>query len=253
MTARAIVDAALEQARRAAYPEGEFVGQESFVTASGMLALASRAGIGPGTRVVDVCCGLGGIGRHVTARLACSYVGIDSSTEAIEITRARAAASGLPCRYVAATVPPLPAGRFDVALLIETFLAFPDKATLVGAVAAGLAPGGRFAFTLEEGDPLTSAEAAAMPAADTVWPIRWPQLEKLLDAAGFDLLDCRDETAHHVEIVDALTTQFTAHRGGIAAATGDRFIDDLVAAHRLWSHWMHAGRIRKLAVTARRR
>ena len=52
-------------------------------------------------------------------------------------------------------------------LLLETMLAFEDKDALVRAIAAALRPGGRFAFTLEEGPPLTAAERAAMPDADT--------------------------------------------------------------------------------------
>jgi ubiquinone/menaquinone biosynthesis C-methylase UbiE len=34
-----------------------------------------------------------------------------------------------------------------------------------------LEPGGRFAFTVDEGRPLTQPERARMPGADTVWPI----------------------------------------------------------------------------------
>src|SRR5690349_10279591 len=46
---RAPLDQALQRARTAAYPEGEFVGQESFMCASEIGALAARAGIAPGT------------------------------------------------------------------------------------------------------------------------------------------------------------------------------------------------------------
>ena len=74
-------------------------------------------------------------------------------------------------------MPPLPDGRFDVVLLLETMLAFPDKAALLAEVARVLEPGGRFAFTVEEGRPLTAGERARMPDADTVW---------LVERAGVD-------------------------------------------------------------------
>ena len=48
-------------------------------------------------------------------------------------------------------------------------LAFEDKDRLVGEISAALGPSGRFAFTLEEGPPPSTAERAAMPDADTVW------------------------------------------------------------------------------------
>ena len=54
---------ALERARVAAYPPGEFVGQESFMRASEIRALAVQAGIGPGVAVLDLCCGVAGPGR----------------------------------------------------------------------------------------------------------------------------------------------------------------------------------------------
>ena len=79
----------------------------------------------------------------------------------------------MPAAFPAASrsrsVPPLPPGTFDVVLLLETMLAFPDKETLVEEVSRALPVGGRFAFTLEEGLPLTESERARMPDADTVW------------------------------------------------------------------------------------
>ena len=153
-------DTALERARVAAYEEGEFVGQESFMTAREIRALAVAAGVGPGVSVLDVCCGVAGPGRFLVHELGCSYLGMDSSPSAVSLARERAA--GLPCAFVVGTAPPLPAGAFDVVLLLETMLAFADKGALVHAVAAALRPGGRFAFTLEEGAPLTAAERAAL-------------------------------------------------------------------------------------------
>ncbi len=51
---------ALERARAAAFPAGEYAGQESFMRASEISALARAAGVGPGVRVLDLCCGTAG-------------------------------------------------------------------------------------------------------------------------------------------------------------------------------------------------
>ena len=67
-----------------------------------------------------------------------------------------AAGRELPCWFEQARLPPLPEGRFEVVFLLETMLAFPDKQVLVSEVAGVLEPGGRFAFTVEEGRPLTA-------------------------------------------------------------------------------------------------
>ena len=47
---RAAFDRALHRARVSAYAPGEFVGQESFMTAGEIRGLARQAGIGPGSR-----------------------------------------------------------------------------------------------------------------------------------------------------------------------------------------------------------
>jgi SAM-dependent methyltransferase len=173
---------ALLRARASAYAPGEFVGQESFMTASEIRALATRAGIGPGVSVLDVGCGTGGPGRFLTRELGCDYLGVDFSPSAVALAREYAA--GLPCRYAVAHAPPLPGGPVDVVLLLEAMLAIEDKDPLHRAVAAALAPGGRFAFTLEEGRPLTAAERAAMPDPDTVWLTPVDEVVESLERAG---------------------------------------------------------------------
>ena len=67
----------------------------------------------------------------------------------------------LPCRFEVARIPPIPPGPFDVVLLLETMLAFPDKQPLLEEIAGALPTGGRLGFTLEEGLPLTEARAQA--------------------------------------------------------------------------------------------
>jgi sarcosine/dimethylglycine N-methyltransferase len=246
--ARAPFDRALRTARVAAYPPGQFVGQESFMRADEILSLARGAGVSTGTRVLDLCCGVAGPGRFITTTLGCTYLGVDASAAALELARARA--QGLPCRFQRAEVPPVPTGPFDVVLLLETLLAFPDKRPLLRGVARALVPGGRFAFTVEEGRPLTSGERDAMPEADTVWPVRLSELVDGLSEAGLQVRWVRECTRSHRQVADALVGSFLAERPAIAAQIGDRAIDDLLDGHRLWSEWMRAGRVRKFAIVA---
>jgi SAM-dependent methyltransferase len=245
---RAPFDRALRRAREAAYPPGEFVGQESFMTAGEIRALAQRAGIGRETTVLDLCCGIAGPGRFVTRELGCSYLGVDASASAVAIARERA--GGLPCEFVVGEVPPLPAGPFDVVLLLETMLAFADKDALVGAIAKALPPGGRFAFTLEEGAPLTTAERAAMPDADTVRLTPLDDVTAILERAGLTVTRREDHSRAHRAVAQALADAFAADAEAIAAAVGRRALDELLAAHHLWVDWLDTGRVRKFAIVA---
>ena len=243
-------DRALHRARVSAFAPGEFVGQESFMTAGEIRTLAARAGIGPGVTVLDLCCGVAGPGRFLTRELGCAYMGVDASASAIAIARERA--GDLPCRFAVAQIPPLPDGSFDVVLLLETILAFEDKDALVGEVAAVLRPGGRFAFTLEEGPPLTTAERAAMPDADTVHLTPLDEIAALLERAGLAVTWQEDHSRAHRATAQALASAFAADADTIAAQIGRRALDELLAAHRLWIRWLGEGRVRKLALVAER-
>jgi SAM-dependent methyltransferase len=247
---RAPFDRALHRARVAAYAAGEFVGQEGFMTAGEIRALACRAGIGPGVTVLDLCCGIAGPGRFLTRELGCVYLGVDASPSAVAVAVARSRAGDLPCRFAVAQVPPLPAGAFEVVLLLETMLAFEDKDALVREIAAALRPGGRFAFTLEAGRPLTTAERAAMPDADTVWPTPLDEMATSLEQAGLVVTWQEDHSRAHRAMAQALADAFAADAADIAAQIGRRALDELLAAHRLWVEWLDEGRIRKLALLA---
>lgn len=239
---------ALERARRSAYPPGEFVEQESFMRAAEIRALAERAAVATGVPVLDLCCGVAGPGRLITREHDCAYLGIDHSPSAIEIARERAAE--LPCRFEVARIPPLPPGRFEVVLLLETLLAFPDKATLIGEIAAALTTGGRFAFTLEAGEPLTPAERSQMPDADTVWLTPLDEMLGRLERAGLEVRHQDDLTRSHGAIADSLLDAFAADADAIGAVIGPRALDELLISHRLWSEWLGRGRVRKIALVA---
>jgi SAM-dependent methyltransferase len=239
---------ALQHARASAYAPGEFVEQESFMRASEIRELADRAGIRPGVSVLDLCCGIAGPGRFITRELGCDYLGVDSSSSAVDIARDRSA--DLPSRFEVVLVPPVPPGPFDVVLLFETMLAFRDKAALLEGVSRALRPGGRFAFTLEEGLPLTAAERERMPDADTVWLTPLPEMLAALELVGLRVRWQKDYSQSHRAVADSLLDAFAADPTAIAREIGRTALEELMAAHRLWSDWLEEGRVRKIALVA---
>jgi SAM-dependent methyltransferase len=239
---------ALHGARVAAYPPGEFVEQESFMRASEIRAMADRAGIAAGTSVLDLCCGIAGPGRFVARERGCTYLGVDYSPSAIGLARQRA--GDLPCRFEVARLPPIPSGPFDVVLLLETMLAFPEKAPLLREISRALVPGGRFAFTVEEGQPLTESERATMPDSDTVWLIPLPELLGHLERVGLIVRWQQDWSRPHREVANSLRDAFAREAKEIAVQIGRQALDELLGAHTLWSDWLGAGRVRKLALVA---
>jgi SAM-dependent methyltransferase len=239
---------ALRRAREAAYPPGEFVEQESLMRADEIRMLALRAGIGPGVSVLDLCCGVAGPGRFITRELGCTYLGVDYSASAIELARHRA--GELPCQFKVLRIPPIPAGPFDVVLLLETMLAFPEKQPLLDEISDALVPGGRFAFTMEEGPPLTGPERRRMPDPDTVWLTPLPDMLGYLKRSGLDVRWQEDLSLAHRAMADSLLGAFAADTPEIARQIGQRALDELLTAHRLWSAWLRKGRVRKIALVA---
>jgi SAM-dependent methyltransferase len=236
---------ALQRARLSAYAPGEFVEQEGFMRAGEIRALANQAGIAPGVSVLDLCCGIAGPGRFITRELGCAYQGVDLSSSAIEIARERA--DGLPCRFEVSRIPPIPSGPFDVVLLFETMLAFPEKETLLQEISRALKTGGRFAFTLEEGPLLTEAERERMPDADTVWLTPLQEMLTWLERVGLVVRWQADCSRSHRALADSLINAFAADAADIAAQIGGRALEELLIAHRLWSDWLREGRVRKIA------
>jgi sarcosine/dimethylglycine N-methyltransferase len=239
---------ALRRARVSAYPPGEFVGQESFMLAGEIRDLAGRAAIGPGVSVLDLCCGVAGPGRFITQELGCTYLGVDFSSSALAI--ARESAGDLPCQFEVWRIPPIPPGPFDVVVLFETMLAFPDKEPLLAEISRALTTGGRFAFTLEEGLPLTEAERETMPDADTVWLTPLQEMLSSLERVGLVVRWQDDHSRSHRAVADALISAFVADAPAIEAQIGGRALEELLAAHRLWSDWLREGRVRKIAFVA---
>jgi SAM-dependent methyltransferase len=239
---------ALRRARASAYAPGEFVEQESFMSAAEIRALAGRAGIAPGVSVLDLCCGIAGPGRFITRELGCTYLGVDFSSSALDIARARA--GDLPCRFELARIPPIPPGPFDVVLLFETMLAFPEKEPLLRDVSRALGPGGRFAFTVEEGLPLTESERERMPDADTVWLTPLGEMLTCLERVGLRVRWQEDWSRSHCAVAGSLINAFAADATTIAEQIGHRALEEVLAAHRLWSDWLREGRARKIAFVA---
>jgi sarcosine/dimethylglycine N-methyltransferase len=218
------------------------------MSAGEIRALAGQAGIGAGVSVLDLCCGIAGPGRFITRELGCVYLGVDFSSSALDIARERA--RGLPCRFQVMRIPPIPPGPFDVVLLLETMLAFPGKDQLLRDIARALPSGGRFAFTMEEGLALSAGERERMPDADTVWLTPLPEMLTSLERAGFAVRWQGDCSRSHRAVAESLINAFATDATDIAAQIGRRALDELLAAHRLWSDWLRTGRVRKLAFVA---
>jgi hypothetical protein len=89
-----------------------------------------------------------------------------------------------------------------------------------------------------------------MPDADTVWLTRLDEMLTCLKRVGLVVHLQYDCSVSHHAVADALIDAFAADAAEIAAKIGPRALKELLMAHRLWSDWLRAGRVRKIAFVA---
>jgi cyclopropane fatty-acyl-phospholipid synthase-like methyltransferase len=114
-------------------------------------ALAERAGIARGTRVVDFCAGLGGPARYFAYRYGADVTGIELTPARVKGAQDLTRRVGLQhnVRVVQGNVlqVPLLDPSVDVVMSQEALLHVPDKQRTLSEAFRILKPGGRIAFT----------------------------------------------------------------------------------------------------------
>ncbi len=89
-----------------------------------------------------------------------------------------------------------------------------------------------------------------MPAGDTVSLVPLTDALSLLERVGLKVRWQRECTRSHQATADSLTNAFAAEATEIAAHLGRPALNELLAAQRLWSHWLRNRRVRKFAIVA---
>lgn len=161
-------------------------------------ALARLAGVHRGSRVLDLCSGLGGPARFLASRMGCRVTGV-------ELTHSRCAGAerltglvGLSGRVVFvggdAVRLPFKSRGFTGCLSQEALLHVPDKAAALAECARVLIPGGRLAFTdwiawprLSPGERRRLGEWMAATGVESLEGYR-----RLLARAGFEAIAAED-------------------------------------------------------------
>jgi hypothetical protein len=89
-----------------------------------------------------------------------------------------------------------------------------------------------------------------MPDADTVWLTPLGEMLTCLERVGLRVRWQEDWSRSHCAVAGSLINAFAADATAIAEQIGRRPLEDLMAAHRLWSDWLREGRVRKIALVA---
>jgi ubiquinone/menaquinone biosynthesis C-methylase UbiE len=165
------------------------------------LELAGRAGLGPGQRVLDVGCGLGGSARHLASEYGCRVDGLDLTDEYIQVARALARLVQLEDHVSfhtgSALELPFEDGSFDVVWTEHAQMNIADKESFYRQIRRVLKPGGRLAFhDIFQGDGGDIHLPAPWASQAAISHLRTPQVvRELLDELGLRVLSWEDKTS----------------------------------------------------------
>lgn len=159
-----------------------------------------RLEVGPGVRLLDVGCGIGGTSR-MAAMAGAEVTGIDLSPRFIDTATSLTELVGLGDRATFTTTPgeslPLDDGSFDAAVMVHVGMNIEDKRAVFAEVHRVLEDGARFAVY----------EQMRTGEGDLPYPLPWADDERSsfvessddyvahLEAAGFTIEDVEDRTA----------------------------------------------------------
>jgi len=181
--------------------------------------LARALDLAPGTRVLDIGCGIGGAARYFAAEFGAMVTGIDLTEEYVAVATALADWVGLPervtVRQASALNLPFPPGSFDAATMLHVGMNIADKPALFAETARVLAAGGRIGIydimRLEDGPLAYPVPWTAGEAADFLAPI--DTYRKAIAAAGLSVVSVENRRDFAVDFFDRLQARLRGAGG----------------------------------------
>lgn len=175
---------------RVAVPESATVEEAAF--------LWKHLSLSPGSRVLDVACGLGRLSIPIAAK-GCAVTGVDLSPECLRGAEEGARRAGVSIAWHRADMRELPwDGAFDAAFCMGNSFGFLDDAgnqTFLDSAARALEPGGRFVLDFGQ-------------AAEAIFPRLEPRLEAEIGGFRFEEDTRYDVASSRVE------NRYVISRGG---------------------------------------
>ncbi len=183
---------------------------EDFVSPGGRdmaRELIGRLRLPPGSRVLDVGCGLGGSAFVMAREFELSVDGIDLSKNMLEIANRKLETYGLASQVHLEWGDCLELdreNRYDAIYSRDVFLHIHDKQRLFSVLLNALRPGGQLLFTDYCCGPEPWADDFTGYVDDREYDLHTPDdYRALIEAAGFEQVSGEDISARFIEILEA--------------------------------------------------
>ncbi|HEX5480015.1 MAG TPA: class I SAM-dependent methyltransferase [Dehalococcoidia bacterium] len=196
----------------------------SFITLDELRTFVNDLRLTPGSRLIDLACGMGGPGLWVAREADAELTGVDVSAVAVAAASARACSLGLDVRarfqqgsFADTGIEP---GSAAGVMSVDALQYAPDKRAALEEAARILAPGGRLVVACFELEP---ERVAGLPVLGTD-PVA--DYAALLDAAGFDAMRY-EETDRWLERLTAAYQSALDARSDLIAEMGEPAVQAL--------------------------
>jgi ubiquinone/menaquinone biosynthesis C-methylase UbiE len=207
--------------------------------------LADRLAVGPGQRVLDVGCGVGGPTVRIARRTGAHLAGISISTEQIARAVAHAEHAGMTDQVsfqrADANEMPFPAESFDAVIALESLIHIPDREHVLGRIRDVLRPGGRLVLTdFYERQPIPPHKQPAVRRylRDFLFTIVQPgDYIPMLGRVGLQFVEVLDISAQSVrQTFTHLSAQLTEQQRALGSEYGADMVDrfnpaDMIDVH----------------------
>lgn len=214
---------------------GEYIGQLSWMTTEEYRRFIARLAPTPDSHILEIGSGNGAAAVYLATATKARATGLDNNEAGIRRAEALSKAKGVQDRVefrLGDATRPLPFedNTFDAIFVNDTFSLIPDRAGLLRQCHRVLRPGGRLLYT----DPMvlvgivTSDEIVMRSWAGVSCLIPRGGNERLLEAAGFELLSYEDLTESVIVVARRQAVAFRRFREDIISNLGEEIYDGLV-------------------------